>query len=97
MITSLTSERTTILCEQLAQWAVSLRIGTPLAFLLEVNRPLAPLSANACIAAAPLAAGLLPLHDLGLLLQDNAAITRVCARIRQLEREQPSHAVTTLH
>jgi hypothetical protein len=97
MITSLTSERTEALCAQLAQWAVSLRVGALLAFLLEVNRPLAPLSANACIAAAPLATGLLPLHDLGLLLQDDAAIARVCACIRQLEREHPPHAVTTIH
>jgi hypothetical protein len=75
------------LVERIARWAVSLRIGSLVAFLLEVNRPVGPLTANACMAVAPLAAGLipLPLHALGLLLQDDAAVQRLCARLRQLE------------
>lgn len=95
--TTLSPEETARLTDQIARWAVSLRIGAWVAFLLEVNRPLAPFSASACIAIAPLLAGLLPipLHQLGMLLQDNGAVARVCDRIRHLEREAVAHGAQT--
>jgi len=91
MQTELTPEQVEHHIGQLAHWAASLRIGTLVAFLLEINRPLAPLTANACIAFGPLASGLLPLplHNLGLLLNDDAAVRRLCARIREEESIPP--------
>ncbi len=91
MQTVLTDEEIGSLTERIARWAVSLRIGSLLAFLLEINRPVAPISGNLCIAVSPIANGLmpLPLHSLGLLLQDDKAVIALRDRILQLEREAP--------
>jgi len=89
MQTVLTNEEAGALTERIARWAVSLKIGSLVAFLLEINRPLAPISGNLCIAFSPLASSLtpIPLHALGLLMQDDKAVAGLCDRIRQLERE----------
>jgi hypothetical protein len=89
MQTVLTHEQTDALVERLARWAASLGIGSLVAFMLEVNRPVAPLTGNACIALGTFADGIspIPLHALGLLLQDRPALERLCNRLRELEAE----------
>jgi hypothetical protein len=89
MQTELTDRERDALVERIARWAASLKIGGLIAFMLEINRPVAPLSGNACIAVAPMLGGAapIPLNALGVLLQDDAAVMRLCERIRQLERD----------
>jgi hypothetical protein len=94
MQTQLTDVESEALVERIARWAVALKIGSFVAFMLEINRPVAPLSGNACIAVAPIANGLtpVPLNALGLLLQDDGAVVRLCKRIRDLEQETKEDA-----
>ena len=89
MQTQLADGERDALVERIARWAVTLKIGGFVAFMLEINRPVAPLSGNACIAVAPIASGLttVPLNALGVLLQDDASVVRLCKRIRELEQE----------
>lgn len=89
MLIQLTNGERDALVERIARWAVTLKIGGFVAFMLGINRPVAPLSGNACIAVAPIMNGLapVPLNALGLLLQDDAAVVRLCKRIRELEQE----------
>ena len=85
--TALTIDQQEQLIERIARWATGLGIGTLVSALLEINRPAAPLTANMLIAVAPLVGPLvpLPLHDLGLLLQEDGAVARIRRRIAQLK------------
>ena len=87
MITELTAAERDALIERIAQWAVSLDIGGIVAFMLEINRPVAPLSGNTCVAAGSMLDGIAPvsMNALGVLLQDDAAVVRLCGRIRELQ------------
>lgn len=91
MKTALTPTESNELTERIARWAVSLKIGSFVAFLLEINRPIAPLSGNMFIATDTFATGLSPVsfHAIGLLLQDATAVDRLRERILQLEEESP--------
>lgn len=95
MQTVLTDAESEALIERIARWATSLEIGGIVAFLLEVNRPVAPLTGNTCIAFGSFAQGLIPfpVHALGLLLQDDRSVLRLRERILKLQREEPAHAV----
>ena len=94
MQTVLTTEERDALIERLARWAVKLDIGGRVAFLLEVNRPIAPLTGNACIAMGSFIQGWAPLSvpALGLLLQDDQAVVRLRERIVQLQRGASAEA-----
>jgi hypothetical protein len=83
------------LIETVAEWSVRCGLGAIVSFLLECNRPVAPLTGQACIACAPLInAGFpWPVHNFGLLLQDGAAVARLQRRIEELTHES-DHAVT---
>ena len=89
MKTELTSEETNALTERLARWAVSMKVGGLIAFMLEVNRPIAPLSANFCIAVGPMFDSVAPvsINTIGVFLQDDKAVCRLRDRIVELERE----------
>lgn len=89
MQTELTVAEKDALTERIARWAVSLKIGRLVAFMLEVNRPVAPLSGNLCIAVGPVFEGLAPfsINATGLFLQDDKAVCRLRDRILELEEE----------
>jgi hypothetical protein len=90
------AERRQALAARLSRWAFEWRIAPLVAFLLEINRPLAPLSANAVVAFGPLLGGLapLPVDDLVLLLQDDAAIRELCLQLRRGTPAAPGNAPT---
>ncbi len=85
--TQLSGAERDALVERIATWAVESGIGSLVVFLLEINRPIASLSGNLCIAGASLARTVLPFpfEDMGLLLMEpeNAAIVR--ERIEHLQ------------
>ncbi len=86
MQTTLSEAERAALIERIARWAVRYGLGAIVAFLFEINRPLGLLTGQTCIACAPLInAGFpWPVHQLGLLLQDNAAIRQLQARMEEL-------------
>ena len=91
--TELTKTEHDALVDRIARWAVRLGIGPMVVFLLECNRPIAPLTGNTCIAIGPLAQPLLPvpLREIGLLLLDPCTSGDVRRRIEVLEsREVPA-------
>lgn len=89
MKTELSTCETAELTERIARWAVSLKIGGLVAFLLETNRPVAPLSGNVCIAVGPMFDWLMPfsVNSIGLFLQDDKAVCRLRDRILQLQED----------
>ena len=91
MKTALTGREQEELIEQIAQWAHRLGIGTLVSFVLETSRPAAPLTGNFFIAIAPILRPLspLPVHDLGLLVQEDDAARKIRERIRQLNEDAP--------
>lgn len=91
MKTELTNLEKNELTERIARWAVSLKIGGLVAFLLETNRPIAPLSANVCIGVGPMLDGFAPfsIGALGLFLQDDQAVCGLRDRILKLQDEAP--------
>lgn len=87
MKTELTDLEKGELTERIARWAVSLKIGGLMGFLLETNRPVAPLSANFCISVGTMFDGLTPfsINALGVFLQDDQAVCRLRDRIVELQ------------
>ncbi len=81
--TCLSNEERTALVERIAGWSLRLGIAPMVVFLVECNRPLAPLTANMLIGAGSLAETLLPLplRDLGLLLLDDDVAAALRKRI----------------
>ena len=87
MKTELTELEKGELTERIARWAVSLKIGGLMAFLLETNRPVAPLSGNFCISVGTMFDGLTPfsINALGVFLQDDKAVCSLRDRILKLQ------------
>jgi hypothetical protein len=86
MKTELTPEERAKLVDTLANWAVRLRVEEFVALLLDANRPAGVLTGNALIAADPVLRPILPfpLHDAGLLLQEDGLADAFRARVREL-------------
>ena len=85
--TELTHAEREALLDRIAKWAVRLGIAPMVTFLLECNRPVAPLSANAVIAVGPMMQPLLPvpMPETGLLLLDPDIASEVRRRVAALE------------
>ena len=85
--TELTDSEREALLDRIANWAVRLGIAPMVTFLLECNRPVAPLSANVVIAIGPMMQPLLPLPmpEIGLLLLDPDLAREVRRRVTVLE------------
>ena len=85
--TELTPQERDELVERIARWATGLGIGALIVFLLECNRPIAPLTGNACVAVGPMLGSVLPvpLDHVGLLLMENGAVEQLRRRVAELE------------
>jgi hypothetical protein len=85
--TELTSPEREELIEQVARWATGLGIGALVVFLLECNRPVAPLTGNALIALGPMLGALppIPLDSVGLLLMEDGVVDQLRRRVTELE------------
>ena len=86
MKTELTKTEQNDLIERIAQWSVKIGIGSMLSFILEVNRPMCPLTGNAIIAFAPFMNAVIPFpfHMFGILIQDDSAVKKLQKRIEEL-------------
>jgi len=87
--TTLTDEERDKLISQIAQWSVQYGLGTIIAFLVEVNRPIAPITGNLCIGFGSMISMLVPIpvYKIGLLLQEDANVKLLQKRIEELTRE----------
>ena len=87
--TTLTDEERDKLISQIAQWSVRYGLGTIIAFLVEVNRPIAPITGNLCIGFGSMISMLVPIpvYKIGLLLQEDANVKLLQKRIEELTRE----------
>ncbi len=87
--TTLTDEERDKLINQIAHWSVQYGLGTIIAFLVEVNRPIAPITGNLCIGFGSMISMLVPIpvYKIGLLLQEDANVKLLQKRIEELTRE----------
>jgi len=87
--TQLTDKERDDLIDQIAQWSVKLGLGTVIAFLVEVNRPIAPITGNLCIGFGSMISMLVPIpvYKIGLLLQEDSNVKLLQKRIEELTRE----------
>jgi hypothetical protein len=87
--TQLTEKERDELIDQIAEWAVKYGLGTIVAFLVEVNRPIAPITGNLCIGFGSMISMLIPVpvYKIGLLLQEDANVKLLQKRIEELTRE----------
>jgi hypothetical protein len=87
--THLTDKERNELIDQIAQWSVKFGLGTIIAFLVEVNRPIAPITGNLCIGFGSMISILVPIpvYKIGLLLQEDTNVKLLQKRIEELTRE----------
>ncbi len=88
--TTLTDKQREELIGLIAGWSVKYGIGSIVSFLLEVNRPVAPITGNVCIGFGPMVSILfpIPVHSLGLLLQEDDSVKELQKRIEELGKKR---------
>lgn len=78
------------LIERAARWIVDRRLETPVAFLLEMHKPVAPLGSMMLLGAMPFLApfvGFGAIERFALFAEDRGNIERLIRRIEELSRE----------
>lgn len=88
--TELTIQEREALIDRLARWANELGIGPLIIFLLECNRPVAPLTGNLLIAIGPMLGMALPIpiNNIGLLLMDDDSVSQLRQRLAEQDRKE---------
>ena len=91
----LTPERRDELIGSVARWIVRRRLETPATFMIEMNRPLAVMGANACHFGAPILGPVFGerfLKQLGLLMEERSNVDRLTAEIERRVAKRDSAA-----
>lgn len=83
------------LIERAARWIVDRRLETPVAFLLEMHKPVAPLGSMMLLGAMPFLGpfvGFGTIERFALFAEDRGNIERLIRRIEELVRERKNAA-----
>jgi len=91
MQTLLSQKEKETLIEETANWLVKYDLATIAVFILEINRPIAPITGNLTIALAPIIRPLLkdlPCHQLGILLQEDEHIKWLIKKIEEKSNDK---------